>query len=297
MHGITMIFLYASPILSGFSNYLWPLLLGARDMALPAPERLLVLGLSALGTFHLCELPDRRSAQRRLVQLCPLCQPRVQSRAQHGFLRARADLPRALDHGRRHQLHGHDVPHARTRHVDQPRADHGVGHAHRVRRQPARRSGGQSRLLPAVARSPVRHAFLQRATRRRPSAALAASLLDVRPSLGLRHRAAGHGHRLRCIAGVLPPAARWLHRRRALHRADHDPRLRRVAAPYVRHRPAEHRAFLLQRRLHGHRHSERGSGLRLARHHRHRPARSSARRFCSLRASSCCSSSAASRAS
>ena len=35
MHGVTMIFLYASPILSGFSNYLWPLLLGARDMALP----------------------------------------------------------------------------------------------------------------------------------------------------------------------------------------------------------------------------------------------------------------------
>ncbi|HVV64986.1 MAG TPA: cytochrome c oxidase subunit I [Rhizomicrobium sp.] len=34
-HGMTMIFLYALPILSGFSNYLWPLLLGARDMALP----------------------------------------------------------------------------------------------------------------------------------------------------------------------------------------------------------------------------------------------------------------------
>jgi cytochrome c oxidase subunit I len=34
-HGITMIFLYASPILSGFSNYLWPLLLGSRDMAFP----------------------------------------------------------------------------------------------------------------------------------------------------------------------------------------------------------------------------------------------------------------------
>jgi cytochrome c oxidase subunit I+III len=33
MHGVTMIFLYASPVLSGFSNYLWPLLLGARDMA------------------------------------------------------------------------------------------------------------------------------------------------------------------------------------------------------------------------------------------------------------------------
>jgi cytochrome c oxidase subunit I len=34
-HGVTMIFLYASPILSGFSNYLWPLLLGSRDMAFP----------------------------------------------------------------------------------------------------------------------------------------------------------------------------------------------------------------------------------------------------------------------
>ena len=35
MHGITMIFLYALPILSGFSNYLFPLLLGSRDMAFP----------------------------------------------------------------------------------------------------------------------------------------------------------------------------------------------------------------------------------------------------------------------
>jgi cytochrome c oxidase subunit 1/cytochrome c oxidase subunit I+III len=35
MHGVTMIFLYALPVLSGFSNYLWPLLLGSRDMAFP----------------------------------------------------------------------------------------------------------------------------------------------------------------------------------------------------------------------------------------------------------------------
>jgi len=35
MHGMTMIFLYALPVLSGFSNYLWPLLFGARDMAFP----------------------------------------------------------------------------------------------------------------------------------------------------------------------------------------------------------------------------------------------------------------------
>jgi cytochrome c oxidase subunit I len=35
MHGLTMIFLYALPILSGFSNFLWPLMLGSRDMAFP----------------------------------------------------------------------------------------------------------------------------------------------------------------------------------------------------------------------------------------------------------------------
>ncbi|HEY4116037.1 MAG TPA: cbb3-type cytochrome c oxidase subunit I [Rhizomicrobium sp.] len=34
-HGITMIFLYALPVLTGFSVYIWPLLLGARDLALP----------------------------------------------------------------------------------------------------------------------------------------------------------------------------------------------------------------------------------------------------------------------
>jgi len=33
VHGMTMIFLYAGPVLSGFSNYLWPLLLGARPTA------------------------------------------------------------------------------------------------------------------------------------------------------------------------------------------------------------------------------------------------------------------------
>ena len=35
LHGITMIFWYASPILAGFGNYLIPLMIGARDLALP----------------------------------------------------------------------------------------------------------------------------------------------------------------------------------------------------------------------------------------------------------------------
>ncbi|MDQ6736947.1 MAG: cytochrome c oxidase subunit I [Gemmatimonadota bacterium] len=35
MHGTTMMFLYAAPVLSGFSNFLVPLLVGSRDMAFP----------------------------------------------------------------------------------------------------------------------------------------------------------------------------------------------------------------------------------------------------------------------
>ena len=35
MHGTTMIFFVAMPIVFGFANYLVPLMIGARDMAFP----------------------------------------------------------------------------------------------------------------------------------------------------------------------------------------------------------------------------------------------------------------------
>ncbi len=50
-HGMTMIFLYAMPILSGFSNYLWPLILGARDMAFPRLNALSYWLYLAAGIF------------------------------------------------------------------------------------------------------------------------------------------------------------------------------------------------------------------------------------------------------
>ncbi|MBI1405289.1 MAG: cytochrome c oxidase subunit I [Caulobacter sp.] len=51
MHGVTMIFLYASPVLSGFSNFLWPLLLGSRDMAFPRLNALSYWIYLAAGVF------------------------------------------------------------------------------------------------------------------------------------------------------------------------------------------------------------------------------------------------------
>ncbi len=50
-HGITMIFLYALPVLSGFSNYLFPLVLGSRDMAFPRVNALSYWVYLAAGLF------------------------------------------------------------------------------------------------------------------------------------------------------------------------------------------------------------------------------------------------------
>ena len=63
MHGVTMIFLYAMPVLSGFSNYLWPLLLGSRDMAFPRLNALsywvfLFAGIFLYVSFPLGKAPD-----------------------------------------------------------------------------------------------------------------------------------------------------------------------------------------------------------------------------------------------
>ena len=69
----------------------------------------------------------------------------------------------------------------------------------------------------------------------------------------------------RSAAGVLPAAAGRLHAGRAIHRRDDDPRFRRVGAPHVRDRPADHFAVLLQRRVHHHRDAERRGGVRLDR--------------------------------
>ena len=63
MHGVTMVFLYALPMLSGFSNYLWPLLLGSRDMAFPRLNAFsywvfLASGVFIYSTFLIGQAPN-----------------------------------------------------------------------------------------------------------------------------------------------------------------------------------------------------------------------------------------------
>ncbi|MDR5752897.1 MULTISPECIES: cytochrome c oxidase subunit I [unclassified Caballeronia] len=57
MHGVTMIFLYALPVLSGFANFLWPLMLGSRDMAFPRLNALSYWVFLFAGVFLYCSFP------------------------------------------------------------------------------------------------------------------------------------------------------------------------------------------------------------------------------------------------
>ena len=77
-HGMTMIFLYASPVLSGFSNYLWPLLLGSRDMAFPRLNAFGYWVYLASGIFLYVGFLTGPGRQRWLVQLCALRLARLQ---------------------------------------------------------------------------------------------------------------------------------------------------------------------------------------------------------------------------
>jgi cytochrome c oxidase subunit I len=63
MHGMTMILWYAAPVLSGFGNYLVPLLIGSRDMAFPRLNAfsywmLVASGLLLYGSVPFAQAPD-----------------------------------------------------------------------------------------------------------------------------------------------------------------------------------------------------------------------------------------------
>ena len=253
------------PVLSGFSNYLWPLLLGSRDMAFPRAERAFLLALSVLRPVPLRELLHRARAERRLVQLRALCTPTIQSRAEHRFLCAGHDLPRHLDDGRLGQFH---------RHRCCARARPGMS----INRVPILVWGtltasvanllvgarGQPRLLSAVAGPPVRHAFL-RAAIGRPAAALAAPVLDVRripgstPSCCRRWAWSPTG--CRSSAAGRSSATRWWRCRRWRRWCSAS-----ASGCTTCSRPAcRSGAVVLQRRVDHHRGPERGRRLRLDR--------------------------------
>jgi cytochrome c oxidase subunit I+III len=63
MHGVTMMFLFATPVLSGFGNFFVPLMIGARDMAFPRLNAfgywiLLAAGIFMYSSFLVGQAPN-----------------------------------------------------------------------------------------------------------------------------------------------------------------------------------------------------------------------------------------------
>ena len=129
MHGATMIFWYASPILSGFAVYLVPLMIGARDMAFPRLNAFTYWSYLFSGIFLYIAPVAGAGAACRMVCLCAVHADAYSPGDRHGHLRARADFSDDLNHGRRDQLHRHDPAAARAGHGDQPHAPVSVQHA------------------------------------------------------------------------------------------------------------------------------------------------------------------------
>ena len=212
MHGITMIFLYASPVLSGFSNYLFPLVLGSRDMAFPRLNAFSYWVYLAAGLFMYSSLLMAAAPNDGWFNYVPYAQREYNPGPNIDFYAlGMIFLGISTTVGAANFV----VTFMRMRAPGMS-----------LNRVPILTWGtttisvGNLLAVPSVSlaffmlwsdRQFGTHFF--QAEQRRPSAALAASLLDVRAPVGLRGRAAGDGDGLGFAALLLPPAARGLHRR------------------------------------------------------------------------------------
>ena len=215
MHGITMIFLYALPMLSGFSNFLWPLLLGSRDMAFPRLNALSYWVYLCAGIFLYVSFPLGQAPNGGWFNYVPM-------------------TSKPYDPGLNIDVFTLGLIFLGISTV--------VGSANFVVTLLRCRAPGMSvnRLpilvwgtltasianlfaVPAVSLACFmlwldRHFGTQLLCRlrRRSAVAVAASFLGVRASVGVRARPAGDGDRFRRIAGVLPPPAGRLYAGRHL---------------------------------------------------------------------------------
>ena len=283
MHGITMIFLFVTPMLSGFGNYFVPLQLGARDMAFPRLNALGYWIFLASGLFIYSSILIGKAPDDGWFNYAPL------SLGSHGpnidFYGLGPDLPRSLVDRGRHQLHRHDDPPARAGNVDQPDAALLLGCVRHLALDHLRRSVAQCRLSPARALSQVGLPLLRHCARRR-SAALAAPVLDLRPPRRVHHLPTGGGDRLDNHPSLLATADGGIPSRCARDDGDWVAWLRRLGSPHVRRWSAAGDDDVFRGREHGDRDPERDSDLRLAGDDHRRAGRSCGRRFCSCSASS-----------
>ncbi len=161
MHGTTMVFLVVMPISAAFFNYFAPIMIGARDVAFPATQRVQLLDVPVRRHPHQLELPARRRAQRRLVRLRAEHVDHVLTGTQHRLLDLRSAAARHRVDGRCGELHRHDPQPARAGHGAVPHAGVRVDDAGRELPAAVRHADHHGRAVPAHVRPAVRRELLQ----------------------------------------------------------------------------------------------------------------------------------------
>ena len=129
MHGTTMIFWYASPMLSGFGNFLVPLMIGSRDMAFP---RLNAFGFWAFlfsGLLHYIGITQGMAPHTGWFAYTPLSSAQYSPGLNTEFYTLALLFLAISTTRRRDQLHRDDLHDARAGHVADAHAAHDVEHA------------------------------------------------------------------------------------------------------------------------------------------------------------------------
>ena len=149
MHGTTMMFLFAVPVMQAFADLSRAADGGHAQHRLPAPERL-----------QLLDLPVRRALRsgspscsnigpgRRLVRLCAAVGAGIRARQARRRLGADDHLHRGVGAGGRGRDHRHGAQAARARHDARPHPAVRLGDAGDLVRGHLRDAGGDARLAP-----------------------------------------------------------------------------------------------------------------------------------------------------
>ena len=263
MHGITMIFLFVTPMLSGFGNYLVPLLIGARDMAFPRLNAFGYWVFLGAGLFIYSSLLLGTAPDDGWFNYAPLS-TRARPGANIDFYGLGLIFLGDLDDRRRDQLHRHDLPAARAGDVAQPDAALLLGDARDVALDRLRAPVADGRLPAARARSAsgASTSSTPRTAATRCSGSTCSGSSATPTSTSSSCPPSGSSRRsCRSSRGGRWSATRWSS---LATMATGVPRLRRLGAPHVRRRAAAAVDDVLRGGEHGDRDPERDPGLRLA---------------------------------
>ncbi len=167
MHGTIMIFLFVVPVLSGFGNYIVPLMIGAPDMAFPRINALSFWFLPLGGILIFSGYLFGGAAAEGWTLYAPLSDGTYSSRSRHRPVADRAHPGRyGVDPGLG-QLHRHHLQDARARHDPLPDADLGLDRARHPGPDPARHPGAGGRHDRPLHRPQLRRQLLRPECRRR----------------------------------------------------------------------------------------------------------------------------------